>query len=213
MYKNILFDLDGTLTDSKEGIVNSFIYALKQYDIEVKDREDLNVCIGPPLQDSFENVFGFSTPKARDAIAKYREYYSDKGMLENAVYPNICEMLETLKKGGKRLFVATSKPEKFTYLILEHFDLLKYFEFVSGASNDDRFCKKGDIIRRVIETYNLNLEETIMVGDRLHDMVGAKENGIAAMGVLYGYGTIEEFEDNGAKYVAKDALEIVDILL
>lgn len=147
MYKYIFFDLDGTLTDPGEGIKNSVVYALNKYNITVNDKSKLDEFIGPPLQDSFKNFYGFNDEKAMEAVSYYREYFKDKGLYENIVYPNIYNLLNELKTQNKILVVATSKPEIFTKKILKHFELDKYFSFVSGATLDGLKSKKADIIK------------------------------------------------------------------
>ncbi len=202
-----LFDLDGTLTDSKEGIVKGFAHALKHFDVIVEDLEDLNKCVGPPLGTSFKNFYNFDETQIEHAITKYREYYMDKGMLENAVYEGIEEVLEMLKNNGKTLFVATSKTEVYAKQIVEHFGLSKYFTEVVGSEFDGSRAKKVDIIKYILEKHNItDLSEVVMIGDRKYDIIGANEvceRGIASIGVLYGYGSLEELETSGATYTVE----------
>ena len=180
MYQNILFDLDGTLTNSELGITNSVAYALKKFDIEVKDKKELTIFIGPPLRSSFESFYGFSKEKSLQAVEYYREYFSEKGLYENKVYENIPELLASLKQSGKKLAVATSKPEKFSIQILKHFGLYDYFDFVAGATMDGSRSKKADVIGYALESMEIeNLSETIMVGDRKHDVIGAQKAAVA----------------------------------
>ncbi len=210
MYKNILFDLDGTLTDPGVGITNSAAYALAKYGIKIIDRSELYKFIGPPLKNSFMEYFGFSEAESLQAVEYYREYFRDKGIFENKVYEGIPEMLQALKNAGKTIILATSKPEAFAQKILEHFDLLKYFDFVAGATMDGVRSKKADVIRYAIEKSQISdLAETIMVGDREHDIIGANENGISSIGVLFGYGSMEELEKAGAMYIVGAPLEIL----
>lgn len=213
MYKYIFFDLDGTLTDPGIGITNSVAYALDKYNIKVEDKKKLNIFIGPPLQDSFKMFYGFDDEKAMEAVEYYREYFKDKGLYENEVYPNIYELLEELKRRNKKLVVATSKPEVFTHKILDYFNLSKYFDFVAGATLDGSRSKKADIIRYAIEGLNIeNKNDVIMIGDRKHDIIGANQNNIDSIGVLYGYGSIEELKDAKATYIAKEVLDILNYL-
>lgn len=212
MYNVILFDLDGTLTDPGEGITNSVAYALKKYGIEVTDRKSLYSFIGPPLSDSFMKYYGFSEEKAMEAIQFYREYFREKGIFENEVYEGIPQLLERIKKSGRKIVLATSKPEEFALRILEHFDLIKYFDVVAGASMDEKRNRKGDVIKYALEKGGFGKDSTVMIGDREHDIFGAKENSLASIGVLYGYGSREELEKAGADYIAEAVEDIFSLL-
>ena len=213
MYKYVLFDLDGTLTDPAEGITNSVAYALKKNGIEVADKRELYSFIGPPLSESFSKYYGFSTEKSLECVAQYREYFSEKGIFENKLYDGVSNLLEKLKNSGIKIFLATSKPEKYAKIILDHFDLTKYFDFVAGASMDESRNKKGDVIRFAIESGRIeNTCEAVMVGDRLHDCIGARECGIDCIGVLYGYGDRAELEGAGAKYIAEKVEDILQFV-
>jgi len=214
MYQTILFDLDGTLTNSELGITNSVAYALGKYGIQVPDKKALRVFIGPPLQDSFERFYGFSKEECLKAIDYYHEYFSEKGLYENEVYPGIPDLLASLKQTGKQLIVATSKPEEFSIQILKHFGLYDYFDFVAGATMDGSRSKKADVIGYALEKTKIkNLSETIMVGDREHDIIGAQIQKIESIGVLYGFGTKEELEKAGATFIVKDVCELENLLL
>ena len=195
----ILFDLDGTLTDPKEGITKSVQHALQAYGIDEPDLDKLCPFIGPPLSDSFKEYYGFSEAQAREAIGHFHEYFTKQGMFENKVYPGIREMLTRLKDAGLTLAVATSKPEPFAIQILEHFDLLSYFTLVGGADMEEIRVRKGDVIAYTLDRLGTTPEESkvIMVGDRKHDVLGARENGLPCAGVLYGYGSREELEEAG----------------
>ena len=213
MFEYIFFDLDGTLTDSEPGIVNAALYTLEKYNISVNEKEELRKFIGPPLQDSFSTDYGFNEEEVEEAIATFREYYAEKGIFENEVYPGIKEVLVELKNRGKKLAVATSKPEVFTVRILEHFDLLKYFDYVGAATLDDSKIKKGEIIKEALDTLNItDLTKVVMVGDRKHDIKGASVNGISSVGVMWGYGSIEEFEKHNATYIINEVEELLEIL-
>ena len=213
-YKYILFDLDGTLTDSAIGITNSVMYALKKYGIEVNDRSQLYKFVGPPLQDSFENYYRFSSEQAKMAIKYYREYFSDKGLFENLVYDGIEDLLQVLKDNKKVLIVATSKYEVFAKQILEHFNLSKYFTYIAGSNLDGTRSKKAEVINYALESCNIiDLSKAIMIGDREHDIIGAKYVGIDSIGVLYGYGDRCELERAGAVFIAATIAEIEKILL
>lgn len=212
MYKTVLFDLDGTLTDPGLGITNSVAYALKKYGIEVEEREKLYSFIGPPLNDSFKKCYGFSDEKAMEAIMYYREYFSEKGIFENEVYDGIKELLRRVKESGRKIVLATSKPEEFALRILEHFELTEFFDVVAGASMDEKRNKKGDVIKYALEKGCLTPEDAVMIGDREHDVLGAQENGIDTIGVLYGYGSRDELEKAGAMYIAETVNDIFDLL-
>ena len=210
MYQNILFDLDGTLTDPGTGITNSVVYALKKFGIDVADRTSLYKFIGPPLKGSFQEFFGFSDEQGDLAVRNYREYFRERGMLENEVYDGIPELLARLKEKGRTLIVATSKPEPFTLEILRHFRLLDYFDFVAGATMDETRNKKADIIRYALENCGItDPSSAVMVGDRKHDILGAKENGLDSVGVLFGYGDEEELKTAGATFIAETPLDIL----
>lgn len=212
-FDTVLFDLDGTLTDPRVGITTSVQYALHHFGIEVENPDTLCKFIGPPLIDSFMEYYGFTEEEAKAAAAKYRERFSVTGIFENVPYPGVEEMLATLKSRGKTLCVATSKPEAFALRILEHFHLKEYFTFVGGSCMDGRRGKKGEVIAYVLgENHLTDLTRVVMVGDRLHDIHGAKENGLASIGVLYGYGDRPELEAAGADYVVADFLELLALL-
>lgn len=213
MKKYIFFDLDGTLTDSAEGITNSVAYTLNHYGISVEDKKSLNVFVGPPLVESFMKYYGFDLEKARASVGIYREYFEEKGMFENAVYPGIPELLTGLKKDGFKLYVATSKPEQYSIKILEHFGLAEYFEMIGGADMNETRVHKGDVIRYVCESCGLtDPSEIIMVGDRENDMNGARQNHMEAIGVLYGYGSRKELEEAGASRIAETVEELSKVL-
>lgn len=214
MFTHIFFDLDGTLTDPATGITNSFIHALKFYGLEIPSYEELCKLIGPPLPYSFETTFGFSHDKAMEAVAKYREYFSTKGLYENKVYDGIPELLQKLKEQGRHLVVATSKPEEYSIKIIEHFGLGKYFDFVCGSLMDESRSKKDEVIAYALERCKLGEADkpcVLMVGDRFHDIEGAKKNGLKSCGVLFGYGSREELENAGADYIVNSVNELLEI--
>ena len=213
MYDTILFDLDGTLTDPGEGITNSVAYALKKYDIEVSDRSELYKFIGPPLKDSFMRYYSFSEGEAEQAIAYYREYFRDIGIFENRVYEGVEDMLKTLCDEEKTIVLATSKPEEFAIRILEHFGLSKYFTIMAGASMDSSRSKKGDVIAYAVSLCdNFNKDTAVMIGDREHDVIGAKENSLKSIGVLYGYGDENELKVAGADYIVSSPADILNLI-
>lgn len=209
MYQYVLFDLDGTLTDPGLGITNSVMVALRKFDINVTDRTQLYPFIGPPLRDSFRTYYGFSDEQCERAVRYYREYFKKSGMYENEVYDGIYELLTRLKASGRSLVVATSKPEVFALEILRHFDLYRYFDLVAGATLNDVRNQKADIIKYALETLNItDKTSAIMIGDRKHDIIGAQENGLDTIGVLYGYGTCDELKNAGATYTADTPADI-----
>ncbi len=213
-FQTILFDLDGTLTDPGIGITNSVMYALQKYGITVNDRSTLYKFIGPPLWESFERYYGFSEAEAKKAVGYYREHFSVTGLFENTVYDGIDAMLAALENAGKTLLVATSKPEVFAEQILEHFDLAKYFAFIGGSELDGARVNKDAVIRYVLEMNGVtDLSTAVMVGDREHDILGAKKAGIASAGVLFGYGSRFELEAAGADFIAGTVGDLHKLLL
>lgn len=214
MYQTILFDLDGTLTNPALGITDSLAYALEKFNIEVTDKKELYRFIGPPLQDSFENFYHFSKEDSLKAVDFYRDYFRHKGLYENEVYQGIPDLLERLKAQGKKLLVATSKPEGFARQILKHFKLFDYFDLVAGASMDGSRRLKGDVIAHALTSAQIaDPSSAIMIGDRKHDIIGAKENGLDAIGILYGFGNREELKKAGATYIATNVEELQGRLL
>ena len=211
--KYVLFDLDGTLTDPAEGITNSVAYALRRYGIEVSDNSTLNCFIGPPLTDSFERYFGFSHEDAVDAVEVYREYYRPRGIFENKVYDGIACVLSRLKGEGKKIIMATSKPEIFANQIAEHFGFDCYFDLIAGSTLDGSRVKKQDVIENALERFGItDRSECVMIGDRLHDIEGAKASGLCSIGVLWGYGSREELEACGADHICQRVDELFDMI-
>ena len=211
-YKYILFDLDGTLTDPGEGITNSVAYSLKKFGIEVEDKTELYKFIGPPLVDSFKEFYGFSDDKAWQGVEYYREYFADKGIFENKVYKDITKVLETLRNKGYHLLIATSKPTNYAVKILEEFNLAGYFDFVSGSDMNEKNSNKSEIIRYALDMNNIAPEEAVMIGDRKHDIIGAKANGVHSIGVLYGYGDMQELQMACADDIAQTVEMILEYL-
>jgi phosphoglycolate phosphatase len=213
-FEYILFDLDGTLTDSGEGITKSVQYALEYFDIIVDDLKELNRFIGPPLKDSFKKFYNFDDEKAELGMKKYRERYADTGIYENSLYDGIIELLEALKKNNKKIILATSKPEVYAKQILKYFKIDSYFNFVAGADFEETRVNKGDVIKYALEGAEISdLSKVIMIGDREHDVIGAKENNIKVIGVLYGYGDVIELTQARADYIAKDTRELLNMLI
>lgn len=209
----ILFDLDGTLTDPKIGITKSVAYALETFGIVVRDLDALTKFIGPPLVQSFIEFYDFSSENANLALEKYREYFADKGIYENLVYDGIENLLHNLKENNKTIILATSKPIVYATKILEHFQLLEYFEFVSGSELDGTRVDKADVIAYALKQCNINeYSNVIMVGDRKHDIIGANKIGVDSIGVLYGYGDIEELQAAGATHIVPNINKLTELL-
>jgi phosphoglycolate phosphatase len=201
MMDAIFFDLDGTLTDPKPGITRSIRYALQKLDHPAIPSEDeLTWCIGPPLRASFVRLLGAET-SADHAVSLYRERFSDVGLFENAIYDGIDDVLTALGNSGHRLFVATSKPHVFADRIIDHFGLRHHFERVFGSELDGTRVDKGDLLEYALNEAAVDPSRTLMIGDRSHDMVGARNNGMGAIGVLYGYGSKDELIGAGASHV------------
>ncbi len=214
MYKTILFDLDGTLTDPAEGITHSVMYALRKWGIAVEDRRELFRFIGPPLKDSFMTYYGFSEADAERAVEEYRVYFRDKGKFENTVYPGIPDMLRTLKEAGRTLAIATSKPEVFAREILAHFGLADYFTVIAGATMDGTRSGKADVVAYALERLGYpGRATTVMVGDRHHDIEGANAHLLDSIAVLWGYGDEAEHKAAGATHIVKTISTLEDLLL
>ena len=213
MYNILLFDLDGTLTDPGEGITNSVAYALGKFGIEVTDKTTLYNFIGPPLVDSFMKYYDFNKEDALLAVDYYREYFGVTGIFENRVFDGIPELLDTIKKTGRIIALATSKPEQYATRILDHFDLSQYFDFIGGATMDETRSKKADVIEYTLKQLNVtDKSNVVMVGDRHHDIDGANQNCLDSIGVLFGYGDREELETAGATYIAKTVNDILKFI-
>lgn len=213
-YRTIFFDLDGTLTDSGPGILNSVRYALQRLGCPVPGPEVLNRFIGPPLLDSFRTYCGLGEEAARRGTQYYREYFRDKGIFENSVYEGIPALLADLRAAGKTVAVATSKPEEFARRILEHFGLIGYFDYVAGATMDETRLTKSAVLAYALEAMGItDKADVVMVGDREHDVLGAQAVGLDCIGVLYGYGDRAEHEAAGATAIADDVAALRAMLL
>lgn len=210
MPKAILFDLDGTLTDSGEGIINCASLALRHYGIPVPDRETMRVFVGPPLRDTFFK-FGVPEDKLDEAVEVYRSRYIPIGKFENTPYPGIYDLLARLKAEGHKLYVATSKPEQMSMDILNKFELTPYFDLLAGATLDGSRDHKADVIAYLLQQTGSDME-AIMVGDTVYDVVGAAAHGIPTVGVSWGYGNVSEMESAGAKAIAHTMEELHDLL-
>lgn len=207
----IFFDLDGTLTDPKDGIVRSIQHALTQLGEAPPAADDLLWCIGPPLWTSFEQLLG-GEERVEAAITLYRERFTKTGMFENGVYDGVPELLETLQGQDKRLFVATSKPHVYARPILEHFGLAHFFEQVFGAELDGTRADKTDLLTHALDITKTQPQTATMIGDRKHDMIGARGNGLKAIGVLYGYGSREELEEAQADEIVNRPQDLITLL-
>lgn len=215
-WKYILFDLDGTITDSSEGILNCIEYALASMGCVIPGRETLFKFIGPPLIDGFQEITGFSYEEAVEATVKYREKYSVTGLFENIPYDGIAEMLKNLKENGKIIAIATSKPEEYAIKILEHFKLTGYFNEITGSTFDGSRNSKSAVIRECLlrlGLYSYDKSNIIMVGDRKHDIIAARQCGIASAGVCYGFADKGELEEAGADYILDTVKEVTALLL
>ncbi|MBQ2799345.1 MAG: HAD-IA family hydrolase [Ruminiclostridium sp.] len=213
-YKYVLFDLDGTLTDPYEGISKSVQYSLESFGIEEKDEEILKKFIGPPLKESFMKFYGFDEEKALKAVEKYRERYITIGVYENALIDGVKDTLAILKEKGIRIFLATSKPQPLAEVILKHFGITEYFDFIGGADFNYNRDEKWQVIEYVFENSGIqDRENALMIGDRMHDIIGAKKTGLKCLCVLCGYGSREEFTEYGADYIVETIPDILNIVL
>lgn len=209
-YRSVLFDLDGTLTDSGPGIVNCTIFTLKAFGLPIPTGEQLRTVVGPPLKDSFRR-FGVPEDRLDQAVQVYRSRYVPIGKFENEPYPGIRQMLEALLERGYRLYVATSKPEEISEEILSHFDLSRYFTVIRGATDDSTRSTKSEVIAALLDE-GLNPRECVMVGDTAFDVLGAASFGIPAIGVAWGYGKVEDMEKAGAAAFAQTPASIPELL-
>ena len=212
MYSYVLFDLDGTISDSSEGITKGIKIALESMGIH-EEVENLHKFIGPPLKYSFTTFYGFNEEQCVKAVKKYREYYSQTGLFENRAYDGIDELLKKIKESGRKIAVATSKPEKFSIQILEKFGLLSYFDVVSGATMDGVRGDKSEVIEEALRRFgNPDKKDVVLVGDTRFDAEGAKQVGIECIGVLYGFGTRESLEQAGVNMIAERIEDIYSFL-
>ncbi len=213
MFDYLFFDLDGTLTDPALGITNSFIHAFKCFGMEIPSYETLCSYIGPPLPDTFRTFFGSDEEKVMEGVKLYRQHYAEKGLFENEVYPGIAELCAKLKAAGKHLTVATSKPEHFAVQIMDHFNLSQYFDFICGSNMDESRSEKAQVIEYAIKCNNIkDKSKILMIGDRKHDIIGAKKNGIKSCGILFGYGDREEHVAAGADFIAETVEDILKFI-
>ena len=214
MYNTVLFDLDGTLTDSGLGITKAVQYALGQMGYEVPERESLFSFIGPPLHSSFQRYYGMDEPTSVEAVRQFRVYYNQMGgILENEVYAGVPELLAGLKAAGKRLCIATSKPDAAAKKVMHHFGLDEFVPDIVGGTDDPDRNTKGKVIAYVLREFGIDPATAIMVGDREHDVLGAKENGIPCIGITWGYGDRAELEGAGAAVTFDTPDEVLEYVL
>lgn len=212
MYETVLFDLDGTIIDSAEGIMCSFEYTFRKLGLPVPTREEMNVFIGPPLHHSFEKICGLSKAGAEHAVEVYREYFAEKGVYQNRVYEGMEELLAKLCVRGKRLVLATSKYELYAVQILENLGFAKYFSFVAGSRKDGGRGTKREVIEYALASTGACKESSVMVGDRMHDTIGASEAGVDSIGVLFGFGSRKELISAKATHIAESPEDIFRII-
>ncbi len=212
-YTHLFLDLDGTLSDSAPGIVRSAQYALEAFGIHVDNLDDLLCFVGPPLEESFQEFYHLTPSQADEAVKVYRRRYEKIGVYENALYPGIPQFLDKARQAGKVLMVATSKPQRMADLVLSHFGIADRFAFVGGREDSSRRTKE-EVIRYVMKENGLTrTEDIVMIGDRKHDVLGAKAVGLDSVGVLYGYGGRDEFQAAGATYIVDTLKELEELLL
>lgn len=213
-YRYLLFDLDGTLTDSQPGITRCVEVALNHFGITVTDTTDLVAFVGPPLRDSFRDFYGFTPEQAETAVQVFNQHYNTSGLYENAVYKGIPEMLHMLADCGYHLSIATSKPAHLAEQVLEHFGLRHFFQYLCGGTPSGALSTKAGVIEHVINHLNIKhpTQEALMIGDRKHDIIGARTAGIDAIGVLWGYGTHIELQEAGATALVENPAQLADWL-
>lgn len=225
-FKYLLFDLDGTLTDPKEGITTSVQYALKAFGIEEPDTGKLEPFIGPPLRDSFMKFYGFEEEQAEEAVAKYREWFAPKGIFQNRMYAGIADMLKELRESGRILAVASSKPTVFVEKILRHFGIYHYFDIVVGSELNGIRGSKEEVVEEALlrlaevseevgmeQSKNIDRKHTVMIGDREFDIFGGKEQGLITVGVTFGFAAEGELETAGADYIVNSVDELRGLLM
>ncbi len=212
-FRFVIFDFDGTIADTRRGVFDSIIYALTSYGYEVPDENVLNSFLGPPLFESFQKLTSCDDKRAEELTAKYRELYKGNAMYRLHLFDGVREMLDEMKKSGIRLAIASSKPEKFFSELLEYLDITKYFDVVCGASFDDIHNTKQAIIARAMNELGVEKDKTLMVGDRVFDIDGAKQNGIKSAGVVFGFDYTEELITAGADFIVKTTKDLLKEVL
>jgi phosphoglycolate phosphatase len=213
-YDVIAFDLDGTLTNPERGLIASFVYALGKMGVDYGEKEELKRFIGPPIYEEWQRVFGFTPEESSKALLIFREYYSVYGWWDNEMYPGVPEMLRALCESGKKIILATSKPEVFARKILDLFDIAKYFDYVGGADTDKTRDKKHEVLAYSMASLGVtDTSRVILVGDRVYDAEGARACGVDSLGVLYGHGSREEIENSGFNYICESVEDIAKTLI
>ncbi len=211
-YPNIIFDLDGTLTDSADGVTASISYALKKMGLKVKN-EDLISFIGPPLQSSFIKICGFTEKEMLDAVTHFRDYYREKGIYINKLYPGVTKLLDNLYSNEIKIYLATSKATFFAETILKHFKIDHYFTFIAGATLDGSRVEKKEVLSYLIaNNSNIHHKNAVMVGDRKHDIIGAQAFGLNSIAVTYGYGSIQELSLENPEHIVHSVPELEKVL-
>ena len=212
-YTTVAFDLDGTLTDPEAGLTSAFAYGLSKMGIEFGDKKNLRRFIGPPLKAEFMAVYGFSDEEAEECVRLFREYFAVYGWWDNKLYEGIAKMLDALKKSGKKIILATSKPENFAIKIVRLFDIEKYFDFIGGATLDHTRVEKSAVLSYALDAVNADRAHAILVGDRVFDAEGAQSCGIDSLGVFYGHGSREEINSAGFTHTAESVSDILKIIM
>jgi phosphoglycolate phosphatase len=215
-YEYVLFDLDGTITESGKGVLNSVNYAMKKLNLPMPSTDEVpsRLFMGPPLSFSFDTYCHVPKERIADALVYYREYYTEKGIMECEVYDGVVDLLKRLSERGKKLLVASSKPETYVIRILENFQIKDYFAFVGGADLEGKRSEKTDVMIYTLKSAGVqNMDTAVMVGDRKYDIIGAKDMHMDSIGVSYGYGSVEELKEAGATYIVSTANEVGSIVL
>ncbi len=212
-FSHIFFDLDGTLTNPRLGIGNSLKYALHQMQIDGYNDDILEQFVGPPLQDGFKNLFGLNERNTELAVEHFRTYFGEKGLYENIPYSGISELLENLHFSGKRIYVVTSKLEKYARMIIRHFEFDRYVDDLIGAEATGKHSGKGQLIKQLMEQYQIQASKAVvMIGDTHFDLIGAKENDISSVAVSYGFGTSDSLNACNPDFLVESVEELAEIL-
>jgi phosphoglycolate phosphatase len=214
MLKNVFFDLDGTLTDSREGITRCIQYSLANLGRPSLSNIELQSYIGPPLRASFMQLLGSGDEALIEkAVSLYRERFSKTGIFENLLYPGVVDLLSTLNRGPIKVYLVTSKPKYYAEIIIKHFQLTQWFQDIYGSEMDGRFGNKADLVKLLLSNRNIGPGEAVMVGDRKEDIIAGKANGTKTIGVTYGFGSEQEITDSAPDYICNNPLEIQNVVL